>query len=184
MPARSPFVIAWVLLSVALAGCGSQAKPQRALAAVRLTVDAPQDPTTVDGSTVEVHGQVWPADATVLVAGDEAGVDRGGFSAVVQLHAGANVIDVQAGAPRRAAAMTAVRVTRQVPVTIPTLDGAPPDEATRRLHGLGLKVQLERRGGLLDDLLPGTDGVCGTDPGAGEQVKRGSTVRVQVAKSC
>ena len=83
-----------------LAGCGTQPKPRPALAAVRLTVDAPQDPTTVDNSRRGARPG-WPPDATVLVAGDEAGVDRGGFSAVVELHEGANVIDV---AGRRAPA--------------------------------------------------------------------------------
>src|SRR3954452_10222279 len=154
MPLRSLLALACALT---LAGCGSTPAPRKALAPVRLTVDAPQDPSTVDASTVEVHGQVWPPGATVLVAGDEAGVDRGGFSAVVDLHEGANVIDVTAGAPRRSAAMTAVRVTRQIPIEIPDLAGASPQEATDRLHALGLKVQIEHGGGLLDDILPGSE---------------------------
>src|SRR4051812_24820311 len=104
MPAR-PLLLALACLLV-LAGCGSKPAPRRALAPARRTVEAPQDASTVDASKVEVHGQVWPPDATVLVAGDEAGVDRGGFSAVVDVHEGANVIDVTAGGPPRAAPPT------------------------------------------------------------------------------
>src|SRR3954452_23921319 len=131
MPLRSLLALACALT---LAGCGSTPAPRKALAPVRLTVDAPQDPSTVDASTVEVHGQVWPPAATVLVAGDEAGVERGGFSAVVDLHEGANVIDVTAGAPRRAAAMTAVRVVRRVRVTVPSLAGLSPGDAVAKLR--------------------------------------------------
>src|SRR3954471_2641882 len=152
MPVRSLLALACVLT---LAGCGSTPLPRRALAPVRLTVDAPQDPSTVDSSKVEVHGQVWPPAATVLVAGDEAGVERGGFSAVVDVHEGANVIDVTAAAPRRAAAMTAVRVVRRVRVTVPPLAGVSTDDPVAKLLKLGLKAQLERGGGLLDDILPG-----------------------------
>src|SRR4051794_1228970 len=181
MPAPPLLAIAALLT---LAGCGSQPAPPKALAPLRLSVDAPQDPSTVDGSTVEVHGQVWPPGATVLVAGDEAGVDRGGFSAVVDLHEGANVIDVTAGAPRRSAAMTAVRVVRRVRVAVPSLTGLSADDAVAKLQSAGLKAQLEHGGGLLDDLLPGDPGVCQTDPRAGERVAAGATVRVQVARSC
>src|SRR3954466_3180497 len=104
-----------------LAGCGGDRKPEPALPPVRLTIDGPLDPATVDKGTVDVHGRVTPADARVLVGGDEAGVEGGAFSATVSLSPGANVIDVEAGAPRRAAAMTAVRVIRRVPVEIPDL---------------------------------------------------------------
>ena len=171
-------------LVVLLAGCGSNSKPQRALAPVRLTVDAPLDPATVDGGSVEVHGRVWPASAQVRVAGDQAGVDGGGFSAVVSLDPGANVIDVEAGAPRRAAAMTAVRVVRRVPVEVPDLTGKKPDDAVRALEQLGLKAQLRDTGGLLDQFLPGDARVCTTEPGAGARVRAGSTVQVDTAKSC
>jgi hypothetical protein len=127
---------------------------------------------------------VTPADARVLVAGDDAGVDGGSFSATVALEPGANVIDIEAGAPRRPAAMTAVRVVRQVPVEIPDLAGEKPGDAIRALHGLGLQTKSEDAGGLLDGLLPGDPGVCETDPAAGEKVKAGSTVKVRVAKAC
>jgi hypothetical protein len=179
---RSLLVLAAVV--PALAGCGGPEPAPRALAPVRLTVDAPPDPSVVDDPTVEVHGRVWPETATVLVAGDEAGVDRGGFSAVIDLHEGANVIDITAGAPRRAAAMTAVRVTRRIRVAVPSLAGRSADDAVARLRAAGLKAQLEKGGGFLDDLLPGDPGVCDTSPPAGTRVAPGTVVRVQVAKSC
>lgn len=181
MSARLPLLVA--LTSVALSGCG-EAKREPALPPVRLTVDAPLDPATVDRGTVEVHGRVSPADARVLVDGDEAGVDGGAFSATVPLSPGANVIDIEAGAPRRAAAMTAVRVVRRVPVEIPDLAGAKPADAIDRLESLGLRTRTENAGGLLDEILPGTPGVCGTDPPAGTRVKAGSEVTIRVAKRC
>src|SRR4051812_32966752 len=178
MPARTTTALTLVLLAAVLAACGSEPRRAKPLAPVRLTIDAPADPMTTDDGTVEVHGRVWPPDATVLVAGDEAGVDRGGFSAVVPLDEGANVIDVEAGAPRRAAAMTALRVNRRVPVTVPDLDGRSPEEAVAALQRLGLRAQVERGGGPFDSIFPSGLGVCGTDPGKGEALRRGSTVRV------
>jgi len=47
----------------------------------------------------------------------------------------------------------------------------------RRFGGLG-------RGGLLDRLIPGTVGVCDSDPVAGEEVRPGSTVVLRVARAC
>ena len=80
--------------------------------------------------------------------------------------------------------MTAVRVTRRVPVTIPVLRGYKPEDAVKRLEDLGLKTTTHRGGGLFDDLLPGTLGVCGTDPDAGERVRVGTTVDIEIANSC
>jgi hypothetical protein len=168
----------------AVGGCGSD-KPQRARAPVRLTVDAPLDAATVDRRSVEVSGRVWPEDAWVLVGGREAQVDGGAFSFVVDdLHAGANVIDVEAGAPSRGADMTAVRVTRRVPVEVPDLSGEAPDDAVAALKRLGLGGEVEQSGGLLDELLPGDPVVCETDPPAGERVRAGTTVTVRVSKRC
>jgi hypothetical protein len=171
-------------LVLTLAGCGGDPKPTPALPPVRLTIDGPPDAATVDQGTIEVHGRVSPANAQVLVMGDEAGVDSGAFDAIVTLRPGANVIDIVAGAPRRPAAMTALRIVRRVPVTIPDLAGQAPADAIRSLQALGLNTKTEKAGGLLDDILPGTPGVCETSPGAGEKVKAGSTVTVRTAKSC
>lgn len=166
------------------AGCGGEPEREPALAPVRLAVDSPFDTASVDAGTITVSGTVRPAGTRVLVAGDEASVDGNAFTAVVDLEPGANVIDVAAGAPRRPAAMTAVRVTRLVPVEVPDLDGLEPEDAERELEALGLGAELSRGGGLLDELIPGSLGVCGTDPPAGEQVRPGSTVTVEIANAC
>lgn len=167
-----------------LAGCGGERRAAPALAPVRLTVDGPSDATTVDADSVEVHGRVVPSTAHVLVDGAEADVRAGAFSEVVALDAGPNIIDVQAGAPRHPAAMTALRVVRQVPVEIPELAGRPPAEAVQVLEDLGLRTQVSNDDGLLDVLLPGTEGVCVSDPGPGELVRTGTVVRLRTAKAC
>lgn len=165
-------------------GCGEERRAAPPLAPVRLIVDGPTDATTVDADSVEVHGRVVPATARVLVDGAEADVRDGSFSMVVALDAGPNVIDLQAGAPRHPAAMTALRVVREVPVEIPQLEARAPDEAVQALEDLGLQAQVESDGGLLDALIPGTEGVCATDPGPGELVRTGTVVRVGISKAC
>ena len=80
--------------------------------------------------------------------------------------------------------MTAFRVVREVPVTVPELGGKSVDEVQETLDGLGLKPEIEQGGGLLEDLLPGDPSACTQDPEAGAQVRRGSTVHVVVSKSC
>jgi Glucodextranase, domain B/PASTA domain len=172
-----------MLLILALAGCG-EAEREAPLAPVRLTLEAPSDLATVSDDSVDVRGSVAPAGARVLVAGEEADVHGGAFVKTVSLEAGANVIDVQAAAPRRPAAMTAVRVTRIVPVEVPSLSGLSPQDAVDALQALGLEADVESSGGLLDELLPGEEGVCFTTPDAGEEVRAGATIVVAVAKSC
>jgi beta-lactam-binding protein with PASTA domain len=171
-------------LALLLAACGSKPAPRKPLPPVRLSVDAPLDTATVDGDTVVVRGTVSPAGAQVLVAGDEAGVSGGEFESTVALQPGANVIDVEAGAPRRAAALTAVRVVRRIPVTVPDLSGSTVAAATRRLKALGLKPVVEDGDGFITNLLPGDPAVCATSPRAGRQVRSSSTVTVEVSKSC
>lgn len=169
---------------VLLMGCGGSEPAPKALAGVRLQVDAPVDAAVTQGEDVVVSGTVDPASATVLVGGDEATVNGGRFSASVALQPGVNVVDVQAGAPRRPAAMTAVRVTREVPIEVPDVAGKSPDDAERQLTALGFTVKVRRGGGLLDEIVPGTIGVCGTDPDAGEKLRPGSAVTVEVRKTC
>ena len=75
-----------------------------------------------------------------------------------------NVIDVIATAPRRLPTMTALRVTRDVLVTVPALEGVLEDEVEARLEPLGLAVDVERGGGLFDVLRAGEPRVCEQEP--------------------
>lgn len=184
MVQRTASFAAAAALALAAAGCGGSESGPKPLAPVRLSLDAPADRSTVDGDAVEVRGRVWPASARVLVAGEEAGADGGDFSATVPLSPGTNIIDVVAGASGRRSAMTAVRVIRIVEVAVPDVTGRPPSEAVRTLQRAGLEPETRRSGGLLDELLPGSDGVCETDPPAGERVPPGTEIEVVYSKAC
>jgi hypothetical protein len=184
---RRPFLVFACLAVAAVAGCGGEDPPraQKPQTPVALRISAPSDMTTVRSETVEVRGTVQPAGAAVLVVGQKAPVSGGGeFTATVALEPGANVIDVMATASGRGPALTAFRVTREVPVTVPDLGGKTEDEVQQTLDSLGLKAEIEKGGGLIEDLLPGDRAVCEQDPQAGAQVKRGSRVHVVVSKSC
>ena len=67
---------------------------------------------------------------------------------------------------------------------VPDLDGLEVKEVEDRLAEAGLKPDINQRGGLIEELLPGEPTVCQQDPEPGTQVRRGTTVRVEVAKSC
>jgi hypothetical protein len=184
---RSVLVFA-CLAAAAVTGCGSNAGQQRAqrpATPVSLRITSPSDMTTVRTETVEVIGTVVPAGAAVLVRGQKAPVSGGGtFKATVPLEPGANVIDVMASASGHSPALTAFRVTREMPVTVPDLGGKNVDEVNQTLDGLGLHAEVEKGGGLIEELLPGDPAVCEQDPSPGTQVKRGSKVHVVVSKSC
>ncbi len=177
--------IAAVVFAAVLAGCGADDEaPPRPLERVRLQVTAPADGTTVRERTSDVRGRVSPRSADVEVLGRPALVSDGRFTAVVPLEPGVNVIDVIATAPRRSPALTALRVTRDVLVSVPRLAGVPQGELERRLERLDLRLDVDRGGGLLDFLYSGERTVCEQEPAAGTRVRRGSTVRVIVAKRC
>jgi PASTA domain-containing protein/glucodextranase-like protein len=187
MYARSVLVVA--CLAAAAAGCGGdnkQPRAQRPAPAVDLRVSSPDDMDTVRAENVEVSGTVEPAGAVVTVMGQRAPVSGGGtFNAMVPLEPGANVIDVMATASGRTAALTAFRVTREVPVTVPDLAGKSAEDAADTLADEGLGVEVEEvGGGIIDELLPGDPAVCEQDPAAGSEVKRGTKVRVTVSKGC
>ena len=171
---------------LAVAGCGGEEgeRAQRALVPVKLDLTAPDDMAVVESETVEVRGSVEPAGATVRVLGEPADVSGGTFRAEVSLQPGTNVIDVMASSRGRASAMTAFRVTRELPVEVPDLDGLEVPEVEDRLAEVGLVPDVTERGGLLDGLLPGEPAVCEQDPDPGAEVRRGTTVHVQVARSC
>jgi hypothetical protein len=184
---RAAPVIVLACLATAAGGCGGddQQQAQRPDPPVKLSVTAPADDSTVREESVEVAGTVEPAGATVLVLGQKAPVSGGGsFSARVPLEPGANVIDVMATAGGHSPALTAFRITREVPVTVPDLDGKGVDEVQTTLGDLGLTADVKEGGGLLEDLLPGDPAVCQQDPEPGAQVRRGSRVHVVVSKSC
>jgi hypothetical protein len=168
-------------------GCGGDdkkppAKPPRPVA---LSIDQPGDTATVQSGTVDVHGTVEPAGAQVRVLGRPATVSGGSFTIVVPLDPGANVVDVIASAPRRAPALTAFRVTREILIAVPDLAGQDVGDAESALEALGLKIDA-RRGpdGFIDGLLPGAPKVCTQRPKAGDKVRKGATVLVVAAKGC
>jgi hypothetical protein len=171
---------------LAVAGCGGDdgQRAPRALVPVELEVTAPKDMAVVQSETVEVRGSVEPGGASVRVLGKPADVSGVTFRAEVSLEPGANVIDVMASDRGRASAMTAFRVTRELPVEVPDLDGLEVPEVEERLADVGLVPDVTERGGLIDALLPGEPAVCEQDPEPGTEVKRGTTVRVEISKSC
>lgn len=186
---RPPVLVLACLCAAAATGCGGGGneprRAQRPAPSVDLRVNEPADMTTVRSETVEVKGSVTPAGASVLVVGQKAPVSAGGsFTATVPLEPGANVIDVMASAAGRTPALTAFRVTREMPVTVPDLGGKTEAEVDKALGAVGLKPEVEKGGGLIEDLLPGDPAVCQQDPSAGTQVRRGTTVHVVVSKSC
>ena len=173
-----------VLLLVVAAGYASGCGDDPDERPVRLEITAPTDATVVDDDSVEVHGLVHPRRARVLVLGRRARVVRGEFRAVVPLREGSNLIDVGASARGATPAWDALRVTREVLVTVPDLTGATRDDAIDRLDALGLRAEVQEEGDLLDELLGGDWIVCLTEPPADTDVRRGARIGVVVARSC
>jgi hypothetical protein len=186
MRARPVFVLSVAaLLAGGCGGDGDREPAARALEPVALEVSGPLDEAVVQGDAVDVQGTVSPAGSSVRVLGSSAEVSDGGaFTASVALEPGVNVIDVIASARGRDPAMTALRVTREMPVPVPDLEGLVIDEAQEELAAVGLEVEVERGGGLFDDLLPGDLAVCEQSPEAGSEVRRGTTVHVEVSRGC
>jgi hypothetical protein len=173
------------VLVVAIAGCGGgDPAAQKPPPPVRLQVTAPTDLGVVAAGTVEVRGSVSPPNAQVQVQGRRARVSGGTFSASVPIQRGPNVIDVAATARRRSAALTAFRITREQRVTVPDLAGVDVSDAKARIARRGLRLESTRGGGFLDPLVPSGIAVCQQSPAAGDEVRRGTTVHVIVARAC
>ena len=178
------FIVAGIAGAL-LGGCGSSdeppPKPQKP---VRLTVSTPIDTAVVQGATATVTGTVSPARARVIVQGHSAQVSNGSFSSSVTLDHGANVIDVAATARGRTAALTAFRITREERIAVPDLAGMSLADAEKEAADRELELTTERGGGFLDSLVPRDIHVCEQRPAAGTRVRRGSSVRLLVARSC
>ena len=187
---RARFIAPLVAASAAsllLASCGgsdASSRAARVLPQVHMQVTSPSDSLTTRGTSITVRGSVDPPGATVRVLGRPAEVVGDAFTAQVDLQPGANVIDVAATAARRGPALTAIRVTREMPVAVPDLSGLAPDEARSKVEALGLRYDETKGGGLFEGILPGKPGVCEQDPSAGDDAMRGTTVRVIVSKTC
>jgi hypothetical protein len=170
-------------LAAIAAGCGD-APPPAPRPPVRLTLVAPQDAATTHETSVQVAGNVAPASARVLVAGDLVAVRGGSFATTVDLREGPNVIDVGASAPGRRAVWRALRVTRHALVGVPRLVGREVDAAQATLEGLGLTVSVVVDDDLLDVFRRGPRLVCSTNPEPGVQLEPGAQVEIVVSKSC
>lgn len=166
------------------AGCSDAPAPVASSERVRVEITAPADGALVRGGTVDVRGRVTPATAQVAVLGRPALVAGGRFTVVVPLEPGANVVDVAASARRRLPAFAALRVTRDVLVTVPDLLGVVEDDLAATLDPLGLRASVQRGGGILDALRSGDRRACEQDPAPGARVRRGRSIAVVVAKRC
>jgi Glucodextranase, domain B/PASTA domain len=185
MRPRPLVVVSCLAAALVVEGCGgdeSRAAPR--LEPVRLEVSEPIDSAVVRADGITVRGTVGPTGAAVRVLGERAEVSGGSFTASVPLQPGANVIDVIATARGREPSMTALRVTREMPVEVPDLEGMNVEELQARLDEVGLEAEVEERGGLIEELLPGEPTVCEQRPEAGTEVRQGTTVEVLVGKSC
>jgi hypothetical protein len=166
-----------------LAACGDEQRPANE-PRVTLKLDVPSDGGSVRAETVSVRGTVRPADAAVRVAGEDATVERGEFSAEVALQPGGNVIDVSAAAPGRRPATDAVRVVRDMRVKLPELVGLESDAAVAELNKLDLEAKVNEGGSWLERVLGGAMEVCETKPPPGSLVDPRSTVTLETAPSC
>jgi hypothetical protein len=165
-------------------GCGDEPKPPRNEPEVRLKVSGPADAATVRTGTATISGTVAPAAAHVRVLGRDVSVDGGSFSTDVDLEPGANLIDVDASAPRRRPDFAVLRVVYEQRVALPDVAGGDADSAQEQLEGLGLTVSMRDDGGFFDSILPGDPKVCAMDPEPGTQVMPGSEVTLSVARDC
>jgi PASTA domain/Glucodextranase, domain B len=186
MRARPLLAVTCLAPALVAGGCGGDDEPRaaRALERVELAVTAPTETVVVRNDAVVVEGTVSPARAQVLVVGEPAEVTGGRFSASAPLEPGSNVIDVIATASGREPAMTAIRVTREVSVTVPDLEDLGVDEVESALGDVGLRAAIEEDREFFDEFLPEDPSVCAQDPEPGTEVRRGSTVHVIVSKSC
>ena len=103
---------------------------------------------------------------------------------MVSLAPGMNIIDILAGASHTTGATTALRVYREMPVTVPDVTGLDPARAAAQLAHSGLRVKVVDSGGFFESLIPTSKQVCGTSPPPGRSLPPGSEVRVQVGKLC
>ena len=166
-----------------LGACGETPRPATE-PRVKLKLAEPNNGGSILADRVDVKGTVTPADAAVRVAGEDAEVTDGTFTARVSLQPGGNVIDITATAPGQRPATDALRVTRDTRVKVPDVVGSTPEDADKALRAVGLTSEEERSGSWIDRLLPGDIHVCATRPEAGTLREKGTAVTIETARSC
>jgi beta-lactam-binding protein with PASTA domain len=176
-------IVLLLAAGLTLVACGDEPRPANE-PRVTLKLDVPSDGGSVRAETVAVRGTVRPADADVRVAGEDAQVESGEFSAEVTLEPGGNVIDVTAAAPGRRPATDAVRVLRDMRVKLPALVGQESDAAVEALRELDLRADVQENGSWLDRVLGGAMEVCSTTPPAGTPVDPRSTITLETDPTC
>jgi Glucodextranase, domain B/PASTA domain len=177
--------LAALTLAAGLALCACGEAPRSANEPrVRLKLDVPDDGGQVRADRVEVRGTVTPGDAAVQVAGTDAEVDAGQFTASVALQPGGNVIDITATAPGRRPAADAVRVMRDMRVKVPPLVGLEAGAAAAQLKQRGLQASVVDHDSWLERVLGGEVDVCSMQPGAGALVDPRATITLQTSRSC
>ena len=174
-----PLLAAGLLLSA----CGETPRPATQ-PRVTLKLSAPADGGTTRDERLEIRGTVTPGDSSVRIAGQDAEVSGGEFTAEVELLPGGNVIDVAATAPGRRPATDAVRVERDMRVPVPNVVGQESGQALETLKAAGLEPAEERGGSWIDRVLGGAVTVCATSPRAEALVDKGTRVVVQTAREC
>jgi len=166
-----------------LCACGSTTHHRAA--PVKLSLSAPPDGARIDASTATISGAVSPRTARVLVFGRAVKPNAdGNFSAVISLNPGTNLVDVIASAPNARPAMTTVRVTRYVLVSVPNVTGQSPNAGAAQIRDAGLKAQLHGSSDPFDFLIPVSSQVCSQSPQGGAHVQPDSTVTLQIGKVC
>jgi hypothetical protein len=175
-------LVVLLVAGLTLTACGETPRPATE-PRVKLKLDAPDDGGMIRADRVAVTGSVTPADAAVRVAGHDAPVTAGSFTAEVELRPGGNVIDVTATASGRRPATDAVRVVRDMRVEVPDVVGQTPEDALAALKATGLAAVEERGGSWIDRLLGGIE-VCATRPRSGTLVDKGSRVTLETARDC
>jgi hypothetical protein len=171
-------------MTVLLCACGSAARAPAA-APVKLRLSSPADQARIDASTATIYGTVSPRTAQVLVVGRPVKPDAdGGFSTKVALNPGTNLIDVIASARHARPAMTSLRITRYVLISVPDVTGESPKDAAEAIHNAGLTPQIHSSGDPFGFLIPLRDQVCGQSPAGNAHVAPGSTVVLDIGKVC
>ena len=148
-----------------------------------LELSAPDDGGRTRAERVEIRGTVTPGDSSVRVAGLDAEVSGGEFSAEVELLPGGNVIDVAATSPGRRPATDAVRVERDMRVPVPESSARRPTRRSRRSRRRAWSRPRSAAGAGSTACSAGRSRSA-PSPQAGKLVEKGTRVVIQTAGEC